>query len=604
MEEEGESPQKVNQALQTLIKQLDPNLRAIPVVLNDAMQIWQNNVTLSDNEVISRGIGLLKLCAILMGRQTHIPQFLPDPVLYAMCPPSVNELHVCLSAVLIDIDEKLRTWLQVVIPSDTPDWLETASEIRFLLGPRTFDCLTERVNLLNKNYSILAANSGRLNNIVGASFDSEIPLITDIQCNWRALVADIKRIGEVPDRDVLMKIESVLRFMASQLIPAEINLDFNFETKINKSVVIFHPGPYTGNAKSFTSDTSNTQYNASLQLKAHIRQNVLNGSSSSRVFGCLSNFYLDLFRLLIIDFEEVKFESNSGTGPKLHPPLIRHVGFNGCLNVINGLQTFFQGGSGPYVRPVPNGMRAGYLISPGAVPLGGMILKNLIIDASIEMPFDDRAAITTFSVSSRASPALLFIAPYGGTMFFGLGMAGDRLVSIEAEFAAGLVAAFDLGAVTGNGRVTFGFYFKQANDRMLLSGFFFAGGSGNVLGIVSINLALRIALQYEQGADGHGKVTGHGEFSVEIGCSPFEWTLHYSVDYNVPNMAQQSQFLNTNTHGNEPFVAECSLASDTATLPASEQHIYERQKPIPLFLHESTWRKFQDAFAKPGEAEC
>lgn len=564
----GSGQREVNQILQDLVSQLGASVRAISAVLNGATQMWQN-VSISDNEVIGRGIELVKLCVVVQGRLQHIATPLPKPPLYVLCPPSINALHARITAVLRVIDEKLRAWLLALVPTVDPDWLKTASEFQYLLGPAAVLRLKELVIALDKGRDKLVTDSAKLDNIGGQGFDDVIKTIEEIQLRWRELAAEIKRIGEAPDRHVIMLIEGKLRDMASQLIPAEIKLDFEFETTIKKSVAIFRPG------------TTSKPGEAKLKLGAHIRHNVLSGASSSDFTGVLSSFRLNLYDLLIISFREVRFESKSGSGPKLYPPTIENVGFDGCLSVVDGLKAFFEGGNGPYVLPVPNGMRAGYRINPGTVPLAGMIIQNLVIDAGIEIPFDDRAAITTFSVSTRASPALLFIAPYGGTMFFGLEMAGDRLVSIEAEFAAGLVAAFDLGAVKGDGRVTLGFYFKQSISGPLLSGFFFAGGSGNVLGIVSISVALRIALVYE-----NSQVTGHGEFSVEIGCSPFEWSLNYSVDYAVSNAATKRRL----------------LGADTVQGP--KKHIYQAQIPLSLFLHEPTWRKFQAAYAKSGEVGC
>lgn len=564
----GSGRREVNQILQELVSRIGTSVRAISAVLNGATQMWQN-ASLNDNEVIGRGIELVKLCVIVQGRLQNIAMPLPRPPLYLLCPPSINALHARITIVLRVIDEKLRAWLLALVPTVDPDWLKMANEFEYLLGPEAFTRLKKLVNALYDARQTLVTDSAKLDNIGGPTFDDVIKTIEEVQLSWRELGAEIKRIGEAPDRHVIMLIEEKLRDMASQLIPAEIKLDFDFKTTIKKGVAIFEPG------------SASTPNEATLKLAAHIRHNLLSGASSSDFTGVLTSFRLNLLDLLIISFSEVKFESRSGSGSKLYPPQIDDVGFKGCLSVVDGLKAFFKGRNGPYVLPVPNGMRAGYRINPGTIPLAGMIIQNMVIDAGIEIPFDDRAAVTTFSVSSRGSPALLFIAPYGGTMFFGVEMAGDRLVSIEAEFAAGLVAAFDLGAVKGDGRVTLGFYFKQSSSGPLLSGFFFAGGSGNVLGIISISVALRIALVYE-----NSRVTGHGEFSVEIGCSPFEWSLNYSVDYAVSNAATNRRL----------------LGPGTAQVP--EKHIYGKQEPLSLFLHEPTWRKFQAAYAKPGEVAC
>jgi hypothetical protein len=207
-----------------------------------------------------------------------------------------------------------------------------------------------------------------------------------------------------------------------------------------------------------------------------------------------------------------------------------------------------------------------------------MIIQDLVIDAGLEVPFDNRAAETTFAVSSRKCPALLFIAPYGGAMYFSVKMAGDRLVSVEASFEAGLVSAFDLSAVKGSGRVTLGIYYRQTGASMHLEGFFFAGGAARILDIVSITVSLRIGL-VSQGSDTYG----YGDFSVEVGCSPFSWTLDYRVERTLSGGGTRKRGASLSSGGRDQL---------------GGAEISESQR---LFLDPLAWPEFQDAFKKPLE---
>ena len=553
----------VQNALVNLRDSLTATAKALPTLLSSVLAEWERSDASADyDRVIEQTIFLVNLCVIIRSRELRLGD-MPLPDGYALCPPSIIALHARLLDTIQGINDQLLTWIAALIPAQVPPWLLKIQEHAFLFGPEAVDVVKTLVNVLHTARNDLKAGKDALQDMAGSAFLNLVDSINKIQEQWRALAAQLQRIGEAPDRFIIARIERSLTELASQLIPAEIHLDFAFNTDIDKSVSIFEPGLAGG------PDV------ATLALSAHIRHNVLQNSSSSEFRGRLTNFRLDLKGFLTISFSEVAFEAISGSGPKLYPPKIADVTFGGCLAMLEPLKSFFAGPSGPYILPRPNGIKAGYRLSPGSIPLGPMILENLVIDAGIEIPFDDRAAVTTFSVSSRKSPALLFIAPYGGAMFFGVMMAGDRLVSIEASFEAGLVAAFTLGPVKGDGRITMGFYFRQNGEGVLLSGFFFAGGAARILGVVSITVALRISLIY--GGDGGSDVRGHGEFSVEVGCSPFEWTLDYSIDYDLRrNMLAQGR----------------GAPSDP------DKQLIEQPPMAGLFLHKPTWEAFQSAFAK------
>lgn len=392
---------------------------------------------------------------------------------------------------------------------------------------------------------------------------------------WDALVQRIRGVAAAPDKAVIELVRSRVNELLDQLVPSEIDLDFDMNTEITKAVGgVFIPGLEVDGSKA-----------ATLILKAEIHHNLRSGASKAKFEGRLEKFRLKLLDLLVISFRQIRFEAESGSAPRLWPPDIADVSFaGGCLSFIDGLKNFFRGGSGPYVLPVPAGLRAGYMLRPGTIPVGGMIIQDLVLDTAVEIPFDDRAALTSFAVSKRDSPALLFIPPYGGTMFFYIAMAGDRLVGVHASFAAGLVSAFDLGAVEGSGMVTLGLEYRQVAEGMTLEGFFYAGGHGTILGLVSMGVSLRIGMRH-----GGSGVTGYGEFSVEMGHKPFEWTLSYSVSKDVSS--------------HSPHV----LGSDASVQRASRSRQPVDNLDTPsmssLFLERHSWHRFRDSFAEEMELQ-
>lgn len=563
----GQAKETLFAALTRFRGTLAASSKVLPALADAVIAVWNPIVINPDYAlVIDRTILFVNLCVMVRARDLKLPASVQDG--YSLCPQSIIALDALLHATIKDVNDNLRQWIKIVIPSALPQWLLTIRDHAFLLGPPAVAGINQLVADLVRAKATLDASAGALADLAQDAFGDIIAAVASIQNQWRALAAQLQRIGEAPDRFVIALVERKLVDLASELVPAEIHLDFNFKTEITKHVSIFSPGSSVGVNRN----------KATLALNAEIRHNLIRNTSSSSFSGSLSDFKLNLMGFLILSFSEVRFEAKSGSGPKLYPPIIDDVTFDGCLKVIDALKAFFQGGNGPYVLPRPNGIKAGYRLSPGTIPLGAMILENLVIDAGIEIPFDDRAAVTSLTVSTRQSPALLFIPPYGGAMFFGMMMAGDRLVSIEASFEAGLVSAFNLGPVKGDGRITMGFYYKQSGSEVILSGFFFAGGAARILGVVSITVSLRISLIHAG-----SNVTGHGEFSVEVGCSPFEWTLDYSIDYAVSRGARNAAALQ------EPD------RIDPIT----------KQAPMDdLFLHDATWRAFRSAYANSEEIPC
>ena len=467
-----------------------------------------------------------------------------------------------LRSLITTLDKHLVDWIDDVRFKLPAVWKAREAELKPFLGPKAFEDVMKAFNDLETARNSIALAGKDVAQLPRQAITELRKPVNDALTAWTTLAAILLRIGQAPDRFVIDQIRAKLAELARRLVPAEIKLDYEFETPIVREVAIFLPGSAVGPERSA----------ATLNLSAHIQYNLLTGTSSMEFGGLLTSFRLNLMQFLTISFAEVRFESKSGSAPKLYPPKIDDVRFDGCLSVIEGLKPFLQQGSGPYVLPLPTGIRAGVRLAPGVIPLGPMIVLDLILDVGIEIPFDDRAAITTFSVSSRACPALLFIAAYGGAMFLLIQVAGDRLVSVEASFEAGLVSAFNFPAVKGNGRITLGFYFRQSGEGFLLSGFFFAGGAAQVLDIVSITASLRISLIYEG-----GHVTGHGEFSVRVGCGIFAWSLNFGLDYAVSK-------------------AVLSAKSGPAQTP-NRLHINQGAETSRLFLDKHTWHEFKSAFA-------
>jgi hypothetical protein len=224
---------------------------------------------------------------------------------------------------------------------------------------------------------------------------------------------------------------------------------------------------------------------------------------------------------------------------------------------------------------LPNGIRAGYLLSLPDIETGGMTLANLNIDAALQIPFDQRAATVSLDVGSAELPVTLAIGIYGGTCYFGMALAGDRLVSIDANFAYGLIGDFSLVAIEGTGRITLGVGYHQSGAGMMLEGTFFAGGQASVFDIITIEAALSVSLGYAgQGAS--SGVAGSGDFSVTVGFWPAEFSLSFPVGYAQSNSSSRG-----------------ALDVASPKVPVGDQ----TYQPVDVFTSDNSWRAIRKFFA-------
>jgi hypothetical protein len=529
-------------------------------VIQAARKAWQKGIQTGEDteKLLSTTYSVVQICVIAR------------PGIEVIM-PGITELHENVVRIVTAVHDAMKKWVLAVAPlsSSVPLWLQQIKTYGYLFAPEFINKLDSLYGSLKSARDELIKDNPPLDQSASPAFQKIPKAIAEIKDSWSQLAMQLKALGDAPNRvdlsELMDRVKTDLVALIKQLIPAEVHLDLDMNTQIKDNV-----------GSVFLAGDGKENQNSQLTLSAKIVQNLMTGSSTSEFRGSLQHFRLKLFGFLTIEFNDVTFEALKGSAPRLLPPNITDVQFEGCLSFVEQLQRAFKLKSGPYVLPLPGGIKAGYAIRPGTLPLPPMIIQDLVIDAGIEIPFDDRAATTTFAVSSRQKPALLFVAPYGGTMFFGLNMAGDRLVNVEACLDAGLVAGFDWGAVVGTGRVTLGIYFRQAGSGILLDGFFFAGGEGTVLDIVSLPLSLRIGTSWQDGA-----VKGYGEFSTEMGRSPFTWTLTYRVERAVNKAVAAATAKDERSNANQ--------------LPVKNLETHGKDD---LFLDPQTWREFKTAFAK------
>jgi hypothetical protein len=337
---------------------------------------------------------------------------------------------------------------------------------------------------------------------------------------------DVSKLLRNLEGAAIAEAERQIRLLAAKFVPAKVSTSYDFEKSIVREYCgIFLPGTQGAICDDPGAGSANE---ARLVLKTSMEADLLEGTSLFTLDGEVRNFRINILNFMELPIASIHFRADTQNGFRMDPPEFCTPNMDkGPLVFIKQLMALLGGDSGFFMMPLPRGVRAGFYFGVPIIQAGGMTIQNFGIEAALMLPFEDRSAEVSFAVASREAPMLISVGIWGGGGFFEMVMAMDRVISISASFEFGLVGAFELPAITGQGRVTVGLYYRQAAGGTILEGFFYAGGSATVLSIVSICADLTVRVREENGG-----ATGEGRFGVSVGAGPFKWTLRYSVSHS------------------------------------------------------------------------
>jgi hypothetical protein len=337
---------------------------------------------------------------------------------------------------------------------------------------------------------------------------------------------DVSKLLRNLEGAAIAEAERQIRLLAAKFVPAKVSTSYDFE----KSIVREYCGIFLPGTQGAVCDVpgAGSANEARLVLKTSMEADLLEGTSLFALDGEVRNFRINIFNFMELPIASIHFRADTQSGFRMDPPEFCTPNMNkGPLVFIKQLMALLGGDSGFFMMPLPRGVRAGFYFGVPIIQAGGMTIQNFGIEAALMLPFEDRSAEVSFAVASREAPMLISVGIWGGGGFFEMVMAMDRVISISASFEFGLVGAFKLAVIKGQGRVTVGLYYRQAASGTILEGFFYAGGSATVLGIVSICADLTVRVREENGG-----ASGEGRFGVSVGAGPFKWTLRYSVTHS------------------------------------------------------------------------
>ena len=247
--------------------------------------------------------------------------------------------------------------------------------------------------------------------------------------------------------------------------------------------------------------------------------------------GVLQPFTVKIFDVVRLHFRAATFEGRNGTPPTVDVK-IAQVELLEAVAFIKDLQAWLSPGKGGgfFLKPslAPAGVEAGYTLDLGTISIGTISFINVSFTASIEIPFDNRAALIRTSMGLRERPVGISAAPYGGFAFLSLTATAKGLVGFEASFEYGGAVAFSFGPLSGQGRVTLGIYVAQLPEGATISGYFVAAGSANIA-CFGVSACLQISVT-QSGGHMAGEATFTFSFSLGLTDVSFDVGVSHQIE--------------------------------------------------------------------------
>ncbi len=253
--------------------------------------------------------------------------------------------------------------------------------------------------------------------------------------------------------------------------------------------------------------------------------------------GELTNFTVEIFKALVLNFAAFKFSAGSGkkTDVDVQFREDKPFEFKGDLEFIDDLTHLIPPGAlgdGPSLDVSPTQIHVGYGIGLPPATIGVFTMKNLSFAAGLILPFLSGKPEVDFAFASRHQPFCLTVSLLGGGGFVHLQLnteVGMRLLEVALEFGAS--ADLDIGVASGSVHVFAGIYFSMQNKngkmQAVLAGYMRMGGELSVLGLISVSVEFNLTFSYDTDTE---KVSGRATLTVSVKVAFFSKSVELSVE--------------------------------------------------------------------------
>jgi hypothetical protein len=262
-----------------------------------------------------------------------------------------------------------------------------------------------------------------------------------------------------------------------------------------------------------------------LILNATIVASLTGGDPQVTIHGELNNFTLSLAQVIGITFNQIAFDAPAGQKLSVSasmPPTDGDgpIQFQGDLSFLNELRKYIPSDGfddPPSLDVTSDGITAGFSLPIPSIGVGVFSLENISLNAALTLPFVAPQPIRfRFSFCERQHPFNLTVSFLGGGGFFGITVGPDGVEILEASIEFGANASIDVVVASGNVHIMAGVYLKydMAGHSSQLTGYLRAGGSLDVLGLISASVEFYLGFTYFSGPQ--CSIAGEATITIEV----------------------------------------------------------------------------------------
>ena len=331
------------------------------------------------------------------------------------------------------------------------------------------------------------------------------------------------------------------------------------------------------------------------KMQVLVATQVKGGDSKQSLTGEIRNITVSIASAIDIEFRSLSFSSGDGQGTvvKVDPG---KVTFRGGLAFVAALQDKFGsslwGAQGPRITFEGGAVVARASFALPSVSFGIFSLRHLSLSPSLQLPLlGDLPLSVGVDFASRQDPFLVGVGILAGGGYLLLRFGGDGVQSIEFSIEAGALVALDLFVARGTAYVLVGvgMRYDRANqqDGLTLILFLKAGGSFDILGIITVSVQFTLTFEY---SEGKREVTG--TCTVTIGID----ILFFHKDVSVTMTRTLNLGGGTDTHIS--LLEMPAFAEAQGPLPGSFQLPSGSVQPARFeeLISEEAWSEYCSAF--------
>lgn len=230
--------------------------------------------------------------------------------------------------------------------------------------------------------------------------------------------------------------------------------------------------------------------------------------------------------LLKLTFGSITFTQQPGRRPDLAITGLNAT-FLGSLRLLEELgKAVDLGSAAPHLDVTPSGIAVRYSVPVPPVSAGVFTLRNVVLHAGVDVPFDGRPVSVSLSFAERAAPFGLGVLMFAGGGYIDLAFDRDGLRRLEAALEFGAILAVDFLVASGEVHALGGIRFALEPDKSVtLTGYLRVGGCIEVLGLVSVSIEIRIELSYQSARNA---MVGRASVVVEVDLTL--WSDSVTID--------------------------------------------------------------------------